>query len=43
MYSVYILASLHRVIYIGVTGNLDKRMADHKSKRHPEGFAARYN
>ncbi|HEY3294266.1 MAG TPA: GIY-YIG nuclease family protein [bacterium] len=41
-YYVYMTASLTRVIYIGVTGNLDRRIVQHKEKVH-EGFTSRYN
>ncbi|MGH7584253.1 MAG: GIY-YIG nuclease family protein [Gemmatimonadales bacterium] len=40
-YSVYILASWTRVLYIGVTGNLQRRVAEHRSK-DASGFSARY-
>ncbi len=40
---VYILASLHnRVLYIGMTSDLLKRIWEHKS-RIIEGFTKRYN
>ncbi len=41
-YYVYMTASLTRVIYIGVTGNLDRRIIQHKEKVN-EGFTSRYN
>ena len=41
-YYVYILASLRRVLYIGVTGNLDTRLAYHKALANPDSFTARY-
>ncbi len=37
---VYILASRSRVLYVGVTGNLDRRIEEHKSGR--SRFASRY-
>jgi putative endonuclease len=40
-YHVYIMASASRVLYIGVTGHLLRRVRDHKEKRIP-GFTARY-
>ena len=41
-YYVYILSSKTRVLYIGVTNNLHRRIKEHKSKTHP-GFTARHN
>jgi len=42
-YYVYILTNRHRsVLYIGVTGNLGKRVWEHKNKK-TEGFTSKYN
>jgi len=41
-YFTYIMASRSHTLYIGVTGNLHKRVFQHKWKEH-EGFTARYN
>jgi len=41
-YFTYIVASQSRTLYFGVTGNLRKRVFEHKWKEH-EGFAAKYN
>jgi putative endonuclease len=41
-YYVYILASKSGVLYVGVTNDLDFRVAQHKAKRVP-GFTAKYN
>lgn len=41
-YFVYILASKSRVLYTGVTSDLEQRVHRHKSKSDP-GFTARYN
>ena len=41
-YSTYIIASRSHTLYIGVTGDLDKRVFEHKWKEH-EGFTAKYN
>ena len=39
---VYMMASRSRTLYIGVTGDLQKRVFQHKWKEH-EGFTVRYN
>ena len=39
---VYMLASRSRRLYIGMTSDLERRVADHKSKAVP-GFTSRYN
>ena len=41
-YSTYIMASRSRTLYIGVTGDLQRRVFQHKWKEQ-EGFTARYN
>jgi len=41
-YFTYIMASRSHTLYIGVTGNLLKRVFQHKGKEH-EGFTAKYN
>ena len=41
-YFVYILASKSRVIYIGITNNLARRLLEHKKKLVP-GFTSKYN
>jgi putative endonuclease len=41
-YFTYIVASRSHTIYIGVTGNLHKRIFEHKWKEHV-GFTERYN
>ena len=41
-YFVYILASKSRVLYTGVTSDLEQRVHRHKNKSTP-GFTARYN
>ena len=42
LYYTYIMASRSRTLYIGVTGNILKRVFQHKWKEH-NGFTARYN
>jgi len=41
VYSVYILASSSRTLYIGVTGRFHRRVWMHKMGRH-RGFSAQY-
>lgn len=41
---VYILTNKHKtVLYTGVTSNLKERLKQHKLKKHPSGFSAKYN
>ena len=40
-YHVYIMASLSKVIYVGVTSDLDRRVSQHKLGTIP-GFTSRY-
>jgi putative endonuclease len=42
IYFTYIVASRSRTLYVGVTGDLRKRVFEHKQKLH-EGFSATYN
>jgi putative endonuclease len=39
---VYILASASGVLYTGVTNHLERRVAEHQSKR-AQGFSSHYN
>jgi putative endonuclease len=39
---VYILASLTRRLYVGVTNSIDRRIFEHKNKL-VEGFTSKYN
>ena len=41
-YYVYILTNKSRTLYVGVTGDLQKRLHQHKEKSI-EGFTKRYN
>ena len=44
MYYVYILASATNVtLYTGVTGNLERRIWEHKTHADPSSFTAKYN
>jgi putative endonuclease len=41
---VYIMTnSNNSVLYTGVTSNLNERVLNHKSKKYPDSFSARYN
>jgi putative endonuclease len=42
LYYVYILASASRVLYTGITNNLQRRVFQHKQKQIA-GFTQRYN
>ena len=42
LYYTYIVASRSRTLYTGVTGDLRRRVFEHKQKTHP-GFTAKYN
>ena len=42
LYYVYILASRARALYIGVTNDLEKRLAYHRSFVNVASFTARY-
>ena len=41
-YYVYIMSSKSKVLYVGMTNNLARRIYEHKNKVNP-GFTARYN
>ena len=41
-YSVYILTNATRVLYIGLSSNIELRMWQHKTKAFP-GFSSTYN
>jgi putative endonuclease len=41
-YHVYILSSASGVLYVGVTNDLERRVAEHKGRRVP-GFSSRYH
>ena len=42
-YYVYLTASISRVLYIGVTSNLYRRIKQHKEGIDPNAFTAKYN
>ena len=42
--AVYVLTNTRRtVLYVGVTGDLERRLAEHRAGVHPESFVCRYN
>lgn len=43
-YYVYFLANKgNNVLYTGVTNDIEHRVLEHKTKRNPNSFSARYN
>ena len=41
---IYIIANKNeKVLYTGVTSNLQSRIYEHKTRAHPKSFAAKYN
>ena len=43
LYYVYILASIKRVLYVGITSEFERRIAEHKSRKYPSSFTSQYN
>jgi putative endonuclease len=43
LFYVYILASITRVLYIGMTSEFERRVLEHQLKTHPRSFTAQYN
>jgi putative endonuclease len=41
-YHVYILASDSRELYVGVTGNLARRISQHRAGLHPTGYPTKH-
>ena len=41
-YCVYIISNASRMLYVGVTNDIHRRMSEHRQKLHP-GYAARYS
>src|SRR5438876_11443420 len=39
---VYILASIQRVLYIGITADLGRRLGEHRSNLDPSSFTSQY-
>ena len=42
MYYAYILASIRRILYIGITNDIERRIAEHRARLHPNSFASKY-
>lgn len=41
---IYIISNKYQtVVYVGVTSNLPKRILEHKNKKYPKSFSAKYN
>ncbi len=43
LYYVYILTNRSRVLYVGNTNHLGRRLWEHRHDRSPRSFTARYN
>jgi putative endonuclease len=41
-YFVYLFASQTRELYIGVTTDLERRVAEHRGGHHPESYTSRH-
>jgi putative endonuclease len=42
LYFVYILSSISRVLYIGITNDLERRLIEHRFPIDPDAFTAQY-
>ena len=42
LYYIYILSSITRVLYIGITNNLERRLNEHRYSTNETSFAAKY-
>jgi len=42
LYYIYILASRSRVLYIGITRDLEMRLCQHRFGAHPKSFVSQY-
>ena len=40
---MYVLASIHRVLYIGLASEFEKRLWEHRTKKYPMSFTSQYN
>jgi len=40
---VYILASIQRVLYVGMSSNFEKRLWEHRNKVYPDSFTSQYH
>ena len=43
VYHVYIMSSVNRTLYIGITGRFEERVLEHKEHVFPKSFTSRYN
>jgi putative endonuclease len=43
LYYVYILSSINRVLYVGLTSNFEQRLWSHRTKEYSRSFTAQYN
>ena len=41
-YWVYILTNRSGTLYVGMTSNLERRIAEHRAGHYPNAFTARY-
>jgi len=42
VYYVYIVASIRRILYIGITNDLERRLWEHRNNFNPDSFASIY-
>lgn len=42
-YFVYILANTSRELYVGVTGNLARRVSQHRTAQSPDAYTAKHD
>ena len=43
LFYVYIMASVARVLYVGMTSEFERRVLEHQAKTYPTSFTAKYN
>ncbi len=41
-YYVYVLSSETRELYVGITNNLDRRLAEHRASYNPHSYSSRH-